>query len=62
MNERYNTPTKTPVRQEVPTPEYVADMLTHRDNLMNQVRAIDDQMEAISDMVQKWRELRGMGR
>ena len=62
MNEKWMNPTAcegAPIRGDM-APDRVAQLMEERNALMAKVREIDDQMNAISEMVAKWREIMGV--
>ena len=62
MNEKWMNPTTcegAPIRGDM-APDRVAQFMEERNALMAKVREIDDQMNAISEMVAKWREIMGV--
>lgn len=59
MNEKWMNPTAcegVPIRGDM-APDRVAQLMEERNALMAKVREIDDQMNAIAEMVAKWAEM-----
>ena len=59
MNEKWMHPTHcegAPIRGDM-APDMVAKLMEERNELMAKVREIDDQMNAIGEMVAKWAEI-----
>lgn len=58
MNEKWMNPTceSVPTRGDM-APDRVAQLMEERNALMAKVREIDDQMNAIAEMLAKWQEL-----
>lgn len=64
MNEKWMNPTPcegAPIRGDT-APDRVAQLLGERNVLMAKVREIDDQMNAIGEMVAKWAEIAKVNR
>ena len=59
MNEKWMHPTPcegVPTRGDM-APDHVARLMEERNALMAKVREIDDQMNAIGEMIAKWAEI-----
>lgn len=59
MNDKWINPTACegePIRGDM-APDRVAQLMENRNALMAKVREIDDQMNAIGEMVAKWQEI-----
>ena len=59
MNDKWMHPTAcegVPIRGDM-APDRVAQLMEDRNALMAKVREIDDQMNAIAEMVAKWSEI-----
>ena len=64
MNEKWIHPTTgegAPIRGDM-APDRVAQLMEERNALMAKVREIDDQMNAIGEMVAKWAEIAKVNR
>lgn len=64
MNDKWIHPTPCegqPIRGDM-APDRVAQLMEERNALMAKVREIDDQMNAIGEMVAKWAEIAKVNR
>ena len=64
MNDKWINPTTcegAPIRGDM-APDRVAQLMEERNALMAKVREIDDQMNAIAEMVAKWSEIVSVNR